>query len=420
MSVSLFSNASIFDTSSTHLAQNSAINGAQNPSQSIAFVAGKLMRRAVDHLFGSKTQRSESLPKQWTKEPLLNQSGEKVTRFIERKSVTAPSISVSKPLKTHSINLNGRPNSVVASPDSSRVYAGSFGLYTINTSTYNTSFTDLGGVVSTVAVTPDGKHLIASMGFNTSTYILDAKTLKIVTTVDVGISGSNIAIAPDGKKAFITGASRVGVVDLDSLKVKAIIPEGFFELTFSGSGKRACGVLPPWQGIGILNVENNTFEKIPVQNGTPGALSVHPHKDICYAAYQHGDAFSAIDMRTGKVNTFSLNGSRVGDMALTPDGKQLYMTDSFNNSVVIMDTHTYGFEKIPVGGSPFSVVITSDGDRAFVANYLDLSVSEISIKTRNITNTIGSIFDPSKLVLTPDNKQVYAVDDQGCTAIEIG
>ena len=85
------------------------------------------------------------------------------------------------------------------------------------------------------------------------------------------------------------------------------------------------------------------------------------------------------DPSTGKIDAvWTLNGptdgknwsgSYSGDIALSPDGKLLYVVDQANFRLVIMDTLTgKPIHSVPMGRYPFGITLSPDGTRAWVVN----------------------------------------------------
>ena len=107
-------------------------------------------------------------------------------------------------------------------------------------------------------------------------------------------------------------------------------------------------------------------------------------------------------------------------IAITPDGKTVYVPNATNPAVtpIRTATNTAG-PPIPVGNSPFGIVITPNGKTAYVTNPDDGTVTPI----RTATNTAGPPIpvgnNPIRLAVTPDGKAVYVLnfDDGTVTPI---
>jgi YVTN family beta-propeller protein len=77
------------------------------------------------------------------------------------------------------------------------------------------------------------------------------------------------------------------------------------------------------------------------------------------------------------------------NLALTPNGQELWVACEASASVVVIDTATHRkVDELTVGGQPNDVCFTPDGERAFVSNRLDDSVSVVEVATRKVIETI--------------------------------
>ncbi len=77
------------------------------------------------------------------------------------------------------------------------------------------------------------------------------------------------------------------------------------------------------------------------------------------------------------------------NLALRPDGKELFVTCEASYSVCVIDTASQKkVAEIAVGGQPMDVTFAPDGQRAYVTNRLDDSLSVIDVATRKVVATV--------------------------------
>lgn len=99
------------------------------------------------------------------------------------------------------------------------------------------------------------------------------------------------------------------------------------------------------------------------------------------------------------------------NLALSPDGKELYVACEASDSVVVVDVASRrAIAEIPVGGQPHDVAFTSDGARAYVSNRLGDSVSVIDTANRRVVATIGAGDEPHGLLLDEVDKNLYVLN----------
>ncbi|WP_419661177.1 hypothetical protein Dvar_15980 [Desulfosarcina variabilis str. Montpellier] len=84
----------------------------------------------------------------------------------------------------------------------------------------------------------------------------------------------------------------------------------------------------------------------------------------------------------------------VGDtpygVAVTPDGNQVLVTLLESDALVFINTSDFSqiVETLPVGSAPHGVAVDPKGSYAYVANYDNNTVSQVSLSTRTIVETI--------------------------------
>ena len=95
-------------------------------------------------------------------------------------------------------------------------------------------------------------------------------------------------------------------------------------------------------------------------------------------------------------------------MAISPDGRLLYVTSQFPDVLSVIDSSNGVLRaSIPVGLSPEGVALTADGGRAYVTNFASDNVSVIDTATNRVVATIPVAAAPNAVAVTPDGAQVY-------------
>jgi YVTN family beta-propeller protein len=73
-------------------------------------------------------------------------------------------------------------------------------------------------------------------------------------------------------------------------------------------------------------------------------------------------------------------------VAVTPDGKKVYVANQFSDSVSVIATGSNSVvgDPIPVGDDPIGLAVTPDGSKVYVANNRDDNVSVIATATDRV------------------------------------
>lgn len=99
------------------------------------------------------------------------------------------------------------------------------------------------------------------------------------------------------------------------------------------------------------------------------------------------------------------------NLALTPDGKELWVTCEASASVAIVDTATRQMvATLPVGGQPNDVCFTPDGRKAFVSNRLDDNVSVVDVAERRVLRAIEVGDEPHGVLVDKNGRYLYVLN----------
>jgi YVTN family beta-propeller protein len=286
------------------------------------------------------------------------------------------------------------------------------------------------------AVTPDGKHLYtfgpitSNLVFNIS--VIDTTHDQVVATVplDVAIlqgagvelnnNSSAITVSPDGKQVYVTTGLcssndrdcfprpenvyyAVWVIDTSTNKVvTASSGKGYVQsIVFSPDGKHTyfgtydSDVLLPQ----VLVFDTGEIISLP-PFGAVNAMTITPNGRYLYVPYVQfngtvspPEIVAIVDTVTNTVATVQVEttpfGATLTGIAVTPDGKYVYLSNQASNSVSVIDTVSNTIVKtISVEYSPAGLAVTPDGKYVYVSNNVSNSVSVINTASNTVLDTI--------------------------------
>jgi YVTN family beta-propeller protein len=154
---------------------------------------------------------------------------------------------------------------------------------------------------------------------------------------------------------------------------------------------------------------NGTLSPIPFPGSTPAAIAITPDRKTAYITDSIGGGVYPLDLATNTFGPVISVGLQPFGIAITPDGKAAYVTNYTSHDVTPINllTNTTG-ASIPVGTNPFSIAITPDGTKAYVTNSTDLSITPINLMTNTPEPLILLPQGPLGIAMAPDGKTVYA------------
>ncbi|WP_375502619.1 beta-propeller fold lactonase family protein [uncultured Nostoc sp.] len=208
-----------------------------------------------------------------------------------------------------------------------------------------------GAVVAGIAVSQNGKTLVAANFENDSISIVDTPTRKVTKEIKFFKAGDKIATGEFPFDVAIKSAE-------NGQAAKVFI-----------SSQRDNEVV-------AVNITSGQITRIPI-GSQPNKVLLSPDQNRLYVANGNDDSISVIDTNNNRVvQTISL--SRPGDkykggnpnsLTLSPDGRTLYVTLGGENAITVVDLQAGQVNgRIPTGWYPNSVSVSLDGQRLYVVN----------------------------------------------------
>jgi YVTN family beta-propeller protein len=226
-----------------------------------------------------------------------------------------------------------------------------------------TKVTPVSPMVAGLAVSPDGKVLLAANYQNDSVSLIDAETKKVITELDL----------------------RPGKIDA----AQKGVPGGEYPygIVFAGNKKAYVSSLRDRE-IVVIDVKSALTVNSRIKtHGQPGKMVVNSAGTLLFAAADNSDSVLIVDTAKDKVmaeikttapagifaNRENFKGSNPNSLALSPDEETLYVTNGGTNSVAVIaldkdpdDSQVVGL--VPTGWYPTSVSVSKSGGVLYVVN----------------------------------------------------
>ena len=316
--------------------------------------------------------------------------------------------------------------------------------------------TQLGQRPVDMALSPDGK-LIAMVTVK-STYLLDAKTMKILANFDrTGRSVAGVVFSPDGKEVYysIGYGQSIGHATIGSnneVTVQTPIPTG--DNTFPGAlsispdGKTLYVALFGTNSLGIVDLANGKLTSVAV-GSTPFGAYVTPDGRYVFVSNWGGamptsastvdsqfpnievdeetgatltGTVSVYDVETGKVVKEIEVGLHPTAIAFNSDSSHAYVANS--NDDTVSDIEIEEMEQVkqilvrpnaglPFGSMPNALAVSSDGSKLYVANGGNNAIAIVDLASSKVEGFIPTEWFPAAVLLSPDNNTIYIANNKG-------
>jgi YVTN family beta-propeller protein len=288
-----------------------------------------------------------------------------------------------------------------------------------------------GSIPVAAAITPDSRKVYVTSldaftpcGANDGVFVIDAASSTVEAgPVAVECEPTAIAIAPDGKRAYVAGqlSDTISVIDTATDAVSAAITlpngEGIAHLAISPDGQRVYATVLAGNSIYVIDASSNTALEPVIDVGfSPAAIAVSPDGDLVYVTDAGASGgVAVIDAAAGMVIATIAVDNHPSAIAFAPDGLFAYVTQAGINTdgeftVSKIDTASSAVvgDPIEVGNFPTSIAITADGMQAYVGNERSDNVSVIDTASNSLTLTLSGMSSPRGVAAsaTPAGHQV--------------
>ena len=257
--------------------------------------------------------------------------------------------------------------------------------------------------------------------------IAGLKNIRLRPTDETGVP-AGVAVDRDGKTLFVANlwGGRLSQVTLKDGTVQDI------DLSTNGSAP----VLPraPAQSLDTQAATKRArAAELAAGNDLNGvfpyACMLDPKSKRAYVSLWGAATVAVVDLKTGQVTDRWPVGKHPCEMTLSRDGERLFVANANDNTVTVLDTRTGRaidtlwatlFPNSPPGSTPNSVALSPDEKMLFVANANINAVAVFDVSSPGHGRSLGFIptgWYPTSVRVTPDGRQLLIVSGKGNTAL---
>ena len=260
------------------------------------------------------------------------------------------------------------------------------------------SFT-LGDLPLNIAVSKSGNLLaVTNNGHSTqSIQLIDAKAEKVIDSIAIGKSFYGLQFSSDEKYLYASGGH-------DNIIIKyAIKDNNLNSIDTFKLGK-------PW----------------PIAIG-PSGIALDEKRNLMYVVTREDKQLYIFDLNTKQIIKKLRIDGEAYTCVMNPNNNELYVSCWGCDQVNTLDLSTLTWKpSIQVGDNPNEMLVTPDGKYLYVCNSNDNSVSVINLKTRIVIETLDAALFPNapsgsttnSLSLDAINKRLYIANaNNNCIAV---
>lgn len=253
-----------------------------------------------------------------------------------------------------------------------------------------------------------GKNLLyVACGDDDAIDVIDVATLEVVDSIPTGPSPEVFAFSPDEKIIYVSNEedSRLEAIDMETRVSIQDIPTGAEPegVLVMPDGKTAYVTSEVADMVHVVDTTTGAVTKNILVGTRPRRFILTPDQTELWVSCELSSEIFVIDTATNEIKGESLiyvpDGFREEDvtpvgMAVTRDGSKILISLGRANHVVIIDAKSHDvLSYVLVGRRAWSVDLSSDETRAYVANGLsdDITVIDMASMKPTVSVPVGRV-----------------------------
>lgn len=251
--------------------------------------------------------------------------------------------------------------------------------------------------------------------FSNSVRPVDGTTLRALPDIPAGLAPEEIAVSPAGDMIYVASWNSFEIVVIDPRlqAVKERIPLSCSpsSLAMLPSGTEALSVCrTTGQVIRIDLAQKRQTASLSVS--FPHSITVNPAGTVAYVSRSmFASSVEVINLGTfQRVATVTVGRSPQG-LAVSPDGKFLYVANNGAGTVSIVNASTLAVKAVvAVGSAPRNIAVSPDGSTLYVTNYNSGTVSVIDAALMKVTHTVPAGVNPHGIAVDSSGRRFYVAN----------
>jgi len=279
-----------------------------------------------------------------------------------------------------------------------------------------------------LALRPDGKLLFVTVESDHTLRLVDTTTGQTKATIKLSGRPNECAVTPDGKYVAvpIRDGDSVDIVDVMQQKVVKVLPiKEPHNAVSTGSNRYLFVSSMGSNAVNVIDLETMSYSAVLPAGGRPRPYVISNDGKTMYVAVSYLHGFDIVSIPEKKVlervemparhtgpprpRKFETPDTLTHGLALTPDGKELWVTSLLDDCIYIYDLQTKKFSgPLATGDGPNWIVFSPDGKYGCVSNTDSDDVSIFDVKERRALARVKVGKVPKRLVIGTDPKRAVS------------
>jgi YVTN family beta-propeller protein len=254
-------------------------------------------------------------------------------------------------------------------------------------------------------------------------------TGELLGSAATGQGAQNIEVSPDYRRAwvsdFMSPKNTISIIDvrkhelIDRVEIQKVY--GPRSMVITRDGKSLYVTFERSRVVGRLDPNTGkVLATIPMGMKGTRYLTLSKDESRLFAANVVSDNISVIDLERGQVDRHMIAGDFPEGMALSPDGKTLWVGSQGSNDIRVLDVTADPVivATIPAHGAAARLAFTPDGKRVVVTCPANNLIFVFDAESHEVVESIHTNPDPYVIAMPPDGKVAY-ISIAGANAIAV-
>ncbi|WP_309112017.1 hypothetical protein [Saccharothrix sp.] len=273
-----------------------------------------------------------------------------------------------------------------------------------------------------VEVSPNGFFAYATSAEDRTVTVIDTASRTISGVINVGARAGNIAFTPDSRTAYLTDGGDLNtdkgtVLAIDTatravtrISVQPLVSPNAVAVTPDGKKAYVTGA----NHLSVIDTATNVPRALDIGYVTLTDVAVTPDGSRVYLTDYRTRSIVVLSTATDSVIATVQLPTTPSRLAIMPDGRRVYVTSYMDNKVYMIATAgNYVGATIDVAGSPRGLAAAPNGRQVLVTSHYGHTLLAIDVATNTIASTEPVGVHPSHVAFTPDGTEYYLIQDAG-------
>lgn len=261
------------------------------------------------------------------------------------------------------------PTAIAITPDGAFAYVACwYGPVSVIDTETNTVVAEIAtdyGWHKGIAIAPEGGRAYVANFYDKKVSVIDTSTRSVVATVSLDAEPTELAVTPDGSWLYVVNGgygNAVSVIDTATNAVVRTIPVYMpYGIAMAPDGRFAYVTF--YYNVAVIEIATNTVTQVGA-GSTAYGIAITPDGAFAYVTnYFSYGLVNVLDTGTGSIVATVNVGPNPTSVAFTPNGAFAYVVSPVADSVDIVDTATKSvIATVPVGDLPTDVAMIPEHD----------------------------------------------------------